>query len=170
MILQIYSKFMDVIAKIEKVFLAVTGVLLVAVVLYQVILRYCFTAANAWSEELARYIFIYDALIASALAIQKNTHLQVDFLINTLKPKARCISNIISTLIGMVFLVFLFSYSLTLCTASSANMSAGLGVSMMVPYTCIPIGSILMLLASIEVVLKNIDQLKKLKAEGGTRE
>lgn len=166
--IQAYSKFMNVVAAIEKLFLAVTGVLLVVVVLYQVILRYCFTAANAWSEELARYIFIYDALIASALAIQKNTHLQVDFLINTLKPRPRCIVNILSTLVGMVFLVFLFFYSITLCVASSQNISAGLGVSMMVPYTCIPVGAVLMLLASIDVILKNVDQLKRLKREEGT--
>jgi len=164
--LHAYSKFMDVLAKIERVFLAVTSGTLVVVVMYQVILRYCFSASNSWSEELARYLFIYDALIGSALAIQKNRHLQVDFLINTLSPKMRCRFNIVATVVGMVFLVFLFLYSLTLCVASKNNISSGLGISMMVPYLCIPIGAVLMFLSSIEVVMQNASNLATLKRGG----
>lgn len=157
---------MNIIAWIEKIFLAVTGAVLVAVVFYQVVLRYVFNQANSWSEELARYLFIYDALIASALAIQKNTHLQVDMFINMLKPRPRCIANIISTLVGMVFLVFLFSYGITLCKTAT-NISPGVHLPMSWFYACIPIGCILMMLASILVIMENIDKYIKLGKEGG---
>ena len=106
-----YSKFLDVLEKIEKVILAVTVGIMVLIIAYQVIMRYIFAHANSWSEELARYLFIYDVMIGAAIAIRRNSHLQIDILINLMNPKVRTILTIIATLAGMVFMVFLLSYS-----------------------------------------------------------
>ena len=69
-----YGKFLDGIEKIEKLFLAVTVAIMIIVITYQVILRYVFSASNAWSEELARYLFIYDVMVAAAIATRRNSH------------------------------------------------------------------------------------------------
>lgn len=159
--LAIYSKFLDKLETLEKVLLAASSAAMVVIIVYQVILRYCFNASNSWSEELARYLFIYDVMFAASIAIRKNSHLQVDFLINLLKPRQKAAFTSAATVLGIVFLGFLFSYSLTLCTAAGANISPGIKVSMAVPYASMPIGVMLMILTSIEVVLKNLDFLRK---------
>ncbi len=159
--LAIYSKFLDKLETLEKILLAVSWGAMVVIIVYQVILRYCFNASNSWSEELARYLFIYDVMLAASIAIRKNSHLQVDFLINLLKPKQKAAFTSVATVLGIVFLGFLFSYSLTLCTAAGANISPGIKVSMAVPYASMPIGVVLMILTSIEVVLKNLAFLYK---------
>jgi len=146
----------------EKIFLGITVGIMVIVMIYQVVLRYCFSSANSWSEELARYLFIYDVMIAAAIATRKNSHLQVDFLINLLKPRLKYIFTIVATLAGMVFLGFLFNYSLTLCQTAASNISAGLKISMSIPYACMPIGTVLMLLTSLEVILKNVSAIGEL--------
>ena len=51
-----YSKFLDVLEKVEKAILAVTVGIMVIIIAYQVIMRYIFAHANSWSEELARYL------------------------------------------------------------------------------------------------------------------
>ncbi len=163
--LTMYSKFLDKLETLEKVILAVTSAIMVIVIVYQVILRYCFAASNAWSEELARYLFIYDVMLAAAIATRRNSHLQVDFLINLFKPKVKAMFTIGATIVGIIFLVFLFSYSLTLCETSANNISAGVKVSMAIPYACMPIGAVLMILTSIEVILKNIDAIRKMGRE-----
>ena len=160
-----YSKFLDKLETAEKLFLGITVALMVIVMVYQVVLRYCFSAANSWSEELARYLFIYDVMIAASIATRKNSHLQVDFLINLLKPKVKCIFTIFATLAGIVFLVFLFNYSLMLCKTAANNISAGLQISMSIPYLCMPIGVVLTILTSLEVILKNILQIRELGKE-----
>ena len=114
--LAIYSKFLDKLETLEKILLAASSAAMVVIIVYQVILRYCFNASNSWSEELARYLFIYDVMLAASIAIRKNSHLQVDFLINLLKPKQKAAFTSVATVLGIVFLGFLFSYSLTLCT------------------------------------------------------
>ena len=86
-----YSKFLDVLEKVEKAILAVTVGIMVIIIAYQVIMRYIFAHANSWSEELARYLFIYDVMIGAAIAIRRNSHLQIDILINLMKPKVRTI-------------------------------------------------------------------------------
>lgn len=156
-----YSKFLDALEKVEKLFLAVTVAIMIIVITYQVIMRYVFSHANSWSEELARYLFIYDVMVGAAMAIRRNSHLQIDILINLLKPKTRCVFTIVATLVGMVFLGFLFSYSLMLVQTGARTMSAGLGIPMSIPYTCMPVGIILMLLTSIEVICKNIIALRE---------
>ena len=147
-----YSKFLDVLEKVEKAILAVTVGIMVIIIAYQVIMRYIFAHANSWSEELARYLFIYDVMIGAAIAIRRHRHLQ--------KPKVRTILTIIATLAGMVFMVFLLSYSITLVQTGARTMSAGLGIPMSIPYSCMPVGIVLMLLTSIEVLFKNISALR----------
>ena len=159
--LAIYSKFLDKLETLEKILLAASSAAMVVIIVYQVILRYCFNASNSWSEELARYLFIYDVMLAASIAIRKKSHLQVDFFINLLKPKQKAAFTSVATVLGIVFLGFLFSYSLTLCTAAGANISPGIKVSMAVPYASMPIGVVLMILTSIEVVLKNLAFLYK---------
>ena len=78
---------MDGLESVEKVFLVVTAAIMVIVIAYQVVLRYVFHASNAWSEELARYLFIYDVFIGSAIALRKNSHLQVDVFLNLMKER-----------------------------------------------------------------------------------
>ena len=51
--------------------------------------------------------------------------------------------------------------------SGAPNTSAGLGLPMSIPYTCVPIGTALMVLTSVEVILKNIQELADEK-KGGT--
>ena len=90
-----YTKFLDGLESVEKAFLMVTAAIMVIVIVYQVVLRYVFSASNAWSEELARYLFIYDVFIAAAIALRRGSHLQVDVFLNLLKPRAKCIYTIV---------------------------------------------------------------------------
>ena len=88
-------------------------------------------------------------------------------LLNALKPHMRKIFTICATAVGTVFLVYLFILSLELVRSGMPNTSAGLGLPMSVPYTCVPIGTALMVLTSVEVILKNIQELADGK-KGGT--
>ena len=148
-----YTKFLDGLESVEKAFLMVTAAIMVIVFVYQVVLRYVFSASNAWSEELARYLFIYDVFIAAAIALR-------DVFLNLLKPRAKCIYTIVVTILGILFLCVLFVYSISLCQITAANMTPGLQVSMAVPYACIPLGAFLMILTSTEVIGKNVEKLK----------
>lgn len=157
--LKAYSKFLDVIEKIQKAILAVSVPVMVFIMMYQVILRYVFSNSNAWSEELTRYLFIFNVMFAAAIAVRRNSHLQIDILINLFSHKVKAVFTVIATIVGIVFLGMLFKYCLDLCVQAARNISPGVGISMAVPYAAMPIGIVFMILTSIEVVLKNIAEL-----------
>lgn len=98
--------------------------------------------------------------------MRRNSHLQIDVLLNVLKPRTRKVFTIGATAVGTVFLVYLFFLSLELVRSGMPNTSAGLGLPMSVPYTCVPIGTALMVLTSIEVILKNAQELADEKKGG----
>lgn len=79
-------------------------------------------------RKLARYLFIYDVMVAAAIATRRNSHLQVDAFIGILKPRTKAIYTVIATIVGIVFLAFLFCYSVVLCQAAAVNVSAGLKI------------------------------------------
>ena len=158
--LKTYSKFLNAIEKVEKVVLAASMAAMVILMLYQVILRYVFSASNSWSEELVRYLFILDVMLAASIAVRRNSHLQIDVLINCFSPKLNRIFTIAATLAGIVFLALLFWYSLDLCMTATSNVSPGLGIPMSIPYACVPLGAVLMILTSIEVILKTVEELR----------
>lgn len=159
-----YSRFLDMLEKIQRAILTVSVAAMVVLMVYQVILRYVFSNSNAWSEELIRYLFILNVMLASPIAIRRNNHLQIDVLINCFSPRVKRIFTVLATLAGIVFLCFLLKYSIDLCMTATNNVSAGLAaaglnVSMAIPYASLPLGAVLMILTSIEVVLKTIGEL-----------
>lgn len=160
--LKAYSTFLDYIEKIEKVFLTIGVSVMTVVMIYGVILRYVFTTGNAWSDELVRFVFIYVVMIGAAMAVRRNSHLQIDAITSHLGKKTQIYFSIGATVAGIVFLAILFDYSLNLCRMAN-NISPGLEIKMSIPYAAMPIGEVLMILTSVEVILKKIQELKILK-------
>ncbi len=158
--LEKYSAFLDIVDKIIKILLILSVAVMIFAMVYQVVLRYVFNNANSWSEELTRYIFIYQVMLASAVAIRRNSHLQVDVLVGKMNPKVKSVFTILSTIAGVIFLIVLFKYSLQFVAIGTRNTSSGLYIPMSIPYTALPVGCILMILVSIEVIAKNIVILK----------
>lgn len=164
--LKAYSRFLDILEKVEKAVIAIVVAVMVFLMMYQVILRYAFNNSNQWSEELVRYLFIFTVMLGAAIAVRRNSHLQIDIFLNLMGRKTKAVFTIIATIAGIVFLCLLCGYSITLCTTALNNISAGIHVTMAIPYAAIPVGCVLMILTSIEVILKNIAELKSGGKEG----
>lgn len=157
-----YSAFLDQIDKVLFVILAVLSAAMVAVILYQVVLRYCFSAANAWAEEVARFMFVWVTTLGASIAIRRNVHLRVDLLVDFLKPRPRFILQIITYTLILLFLIHLCYLGAELMTRTTINKSAGLRVPMAVPYAAIPVGVAFMILSCVEFIAKRVEDLRNL--------
>ena len=58
-------------------------------VFIQVILRYVFNSPMTWSEELARYLFIWCAFLGWVIASRHNSHLAVNVAITRMGPRTQ---------------------------------------------------------------------------------
>ena len=158
--LEKYSKLLDAVEKVVKIIIAIAFLAMTALITYQVILRYVFSNANAWSEEFARYLFILCVMLGCGIATRRGNHLQVDILPNMVGPKVNCIMQICFMLISLVVIVFLLITSFQFFAEAKTVSPSGL--SMKVPYATIPLGCLYMLLAGIEYILKYVEKYKTL--------
>lgn len=160
--LEKYSAFLDRIDKVLLVLLAFLSAAMVIVILYQVILRYCFAAANVWAEELARFMFVWVTTLGASVAIRRNVHLRVDLVVDFLRPRPRYILQIVTYTAILLFLIFLCKLGFDLMSKTMVNKSAGLRLPMAIPYSAIPIGGFFMVLSCIEFIAKKVQALRAL--------
>ena len=154
--LHTYSKFLDGLVKVMKLLILVASIVMLACMAYQVVMRYFFHKGNAWSEELARLMCIWVVMLGASIATRTYSHLQIDVFINLVPERTRHLVTAILTLVAAIFVAIMLKYSIDLCIGSKSASSAGLKLSKMYVYACIPVGFITMLLTSLEVIWKNI--------------
>ena len=78
----------------------------VACVLIQVVSRNFLPSAPSWTEEAARYSFIYMVGFGCAVAVHRSEFVNVEFLHDALEPKFPIINKILDLLIKIVLLAF----------------------------------------------------------------
>lgn len=154
--LELYSKFLKVVEKVIMVIVGICMAIMVAVMCYQVILRYVFNNSNVWSEELTRFLFVWVSLLGSYVAVRRNSHLKVEFVVNLFKGNFKRYFTIVTDFAVILFLLYLIPLSVNLTLSTMTNVSGGMQVPMAVGYAAIPVGSVLMLLGMIEQILYKI--------------
>ena len=154
--LKSYSKFLDILEFIIRKIIGVLMILMVAVMFYQVVLRYCFNKSNIWSEEITRYMFVYVSLLGSFVAIRKNSHLKVDFFVGLLKGKAYRYFTHLTSIGVLGFLIYLTPLAYNLSMNTMKSESPGLKLPMGYVYLAVPIGCVLMIMGMIEIILQKI--------------
>ncbi len=78
----------------------------VVCVLIQVISRNLLPSAPSWTEEAARYSFIYMVAFGCAVAVHRNEFVNVEFLHDALEEKHHGVNKIVDLLIKVVLLGF----------------------------------------------------------------
>ena len=89
-----------------------TGVFLV--VLLQVFMRFFLNSPLVWSEELARYMFMWVSLIGWVFAVRSGTHIRIALVADKLPVTAKKAVNIINFLLTVIFAGIMFWYGVVL--------------------------------------------------------
>jgi TRAP-type C4-dicarboxylate transport system permease small subunit len=134
---------------------------LIVTVFYQVLGRYLFNAPPSWSEELARFLQVWIALMASALCIQQGMHLGVDYLLYAVPPRGRALLEVLVHVMVSGFLLLLLVQGVKILDVAGVQSSPAMGISMWYAYLAVPVGAALMLLES---VLKLGESLRALRS------
>lgn len=90
----------------EEYILSGLLVVIAAVMMLQVIMRYVFNASLSWAEEASRYAFVWSALVSIGYTIKENSILKVDTLVEALPSSLK---NLLITLINFAVALF-FGY------------------------------------------------------------
>jgi TRAP-type C4-dicarboxylate transport system permease small subunit len=153
-ILHRISQFDENLAKGEAAVLIAMVAVMTVVVFLQVLFRYVFAQSLQWSEELARYLFVWLSIFGAALALQKKGHFGLDLLYRMLSARfQRVIKFPVYLLMGMVIFVILF-HGIILVQKTALQESPAMGISMAWAYASLPVGGALMAIHLIVLSLK----------------
>lgn len=145
---------------------AAMSVMLV-VIFAQVVSRYLFNWTPEWSEELARYLFVWVVFIGSALIMGESGHLAVQFVPNHFKGTAAGKAlQVIINFSGYVFILLLLVQGTKMMQVMTFQISPGLEIPMSWVYSVIPISAVLMLLYLVKDTVRIVRDFSGPKGEG----
>src|SRR5512141_3015004 len=81
-------KLLDCIEKALDAVMVLMMIVMGGSVVLQVASRYVFNRPTSWSEELARYLFVWITFLGAAVVIRKRRHVDVTVLTDRLPPGA----------------------------------------------------------------------------------
>ncbi|CAQ82216.1 MULTISPECIES: TRAP transporter small permease [Photorhabdus] len=123
-------------------------VFLVFCVTWQVVSRYVLGTPSTVTDELARYLFIWVAMIGAAYTTGQHRHLAIDLLAMKLKGIGKNIVGLVIlasiALFASVVLVYGGSV-LAISTLETGQITPALGLQMGYVYLCLPISGVLMI-------------------------
>ncbi|MDO4719031.1 MAG: TRAP transporter small permease [Peptostreptococcaceae bacterium] len=147
----------------EEVFLI--GIISCSVVLLflQVIMRYVFKNSISWSEELARYLFLWMIWVGASMAAKESRHLKAEFLENLVSEKVMRIISIAALILWLAFSLWVTcsSFFLTRDIYRMNQKSSAMQMPMFIPYASVPAGCGLMSIRLIQNLLAVIKQRKE---------
>jgi C4-dicarboxylate transporter DctQ subunit len=164
-----YSKIMEILFKLIRLFLAVALVLMVAITSLEVIRRYLFGASFVWAEELVKFLLVAVTFIGGAAAFRAGGMAFLDLITCRLRGKAEKAVKLINNVIIIGFCSFLSSqgFTYTFLPMVAAMKSPGLKLNMSVVYITIPLGFTLIALFAVEQILRQFAEGRTTELKGG---
>jgi len=151
---------------IEEIFLIVLLTGMSLVIGLQVFMRYVMKSSLSWSEEIARYMFIWMVYIGISYGIKRERHVKIDAAVKLFPKKIQKYIFVLSDLIFLVFAIIIIiqSKNVAMTIFELGQISPGTGISMGYVYIAIPIG---FTLVGIRLIQNVISKFRKIKLEKG---
>jgi TRAP-type C4-dicarboxylate transport system permease small subunit len=137
------ENFADKLAKITLFVVKVLTGILVITVLTGVFFRYVVRDSLSWTEELARYLMIWAALLAVSVGIKDKEHVGIQLLIKQFPPLLTKIITAVVYIITMAFLGVLTYKGYQVAGRAKTQLSLALNISMYWPLMSIPVSGVL---------------------------
>ena len=166
--MKFFQQFQRVLSKALGGICVVVFTVLVLVVLWGVLTRHL-DRGQAWTEELARLLMVWLAILGGVLAYAADRHLGVDLLVSRFDSMTRRRALAIGHFGVLAFSVSVLLFggvSLFLDRWSSGQMMATLGIPKAWFYLVLPIGGALIAFLSIEKILLCLTKPEELSKEG----
>lgn len=155
------KKIVHIYDELEAHLLAYSLAFTTVLIFIQVVLRYVLNSSLSWSEELARYIFIWQIWLGTSVSMKDGEHICLDMLNNKLQGKAKIILALVTNLLMLAFCLFLAKYGWDLAASmmSRGNRSVALKIPMWIVYTALPFSQLVVGLRVAGHIVGNVRSL-----------
>ncbi|MCB1859086.1 MAG: TRAP transporter small permease [Gammaproteobacteria bacterium] len=146
--------------------IAVVGlmVLLVLDVWLGVLVRYFVDFPLTFTEEAARYLMIWMALLAVSIGIARREHIGVLILFDHTRGWKRHLLLAVFDVLGLFLFLFLFYYGIEFTLVGARRLTMIYDMPKSIPFAAVPVSC---LIAAIQIVLVAVRDQAKLLADPG---
>ncbi len=143
---------------LDTVCVALLAMVLV-VVTFQVLNRFLLGLPIAWTEEAARYLFVWLSLLGAVRGVRDRGHLQVDLFVRMLPAKAEKVLDLLGGLVVAVLLWEVIDSALILLPLTWTRRIATMNVPIFYLYIATPLAAGLMLLFTLRNLVRDARSL-----------
>ena len=147
-----------------EILVATVMAVLVIDVVWQVVTRFILKNPSSWTEELATFLLIWVGLLGASVALNRGSHLGIDYFVGKLSARHRLYTEIFSFVCIAVFSVlvmFIGGIRLVENILQRGQISPALGIKMGYVYLAVPVSGFFLALYSIEFLIERIIRLVK---------
>ncbi|OOF59882.1 TRAP transporter small permease [Rodentibacter myodis] len=161
------SKFITTINKVLSTICVALSSFLVCCVVWQVLSRYILGTPSTYTDEIARFLFIWVGLMGAAYALGQKKHLAIDLLLSKFEnsPISQNRLQLIINLISVAFITIIMCYGgfkLVIDTMNNGQISPVLGIQMGLVYLAIPLSGCFMLIYLLRDIIDNIHNMNSI--------
>lgn len=133
------------------------------IILWQIIARFrIIHIISPWTEEVAMILLVWFGLTGAAIGIRKHLHIGVEFVTTLFPERVQRILMIVVNLLLALFSVFLLVKGAELAWALKDTDTPATVISRgLVIYSAAPVAAFLMLLYSLELIVKQINEIRR---------
>ncbi len=123
---------------------------ILVVMIFQVVCRYALNAPLTWTEELARYLFIWACYLGAPVATRRGNHVTIVFVLERLPRGLQSFVGLGIQAISLVFFLELAFLGAVLAARSHTVEAITLPIPWSLIYAIVPVSAILMTLQTVE--------------------
>ena len=136
--------------------------LIVVIMFAQVIFRYVFNQSLSWSEELAKFIFVWLTFFGAAICIKERIHVGVEFLMESLSEKWKRYLDLFQTALITLFNCFLSIIGFRWVWEVSGTLSSAMSLPLnIVFYAALPVAAVLSVVFGVKQFIEETHKLKQ---------
>ena len=141
---------------LEEYILVSSLIFTVFLVFMQVVMRYLFQNSLSWSEELARYVFLWQIWLGASYAVKEQRHLRIEIIKDLVPRNKQKHIEFVTLLIWFCFSLFLAikASELTMMLFNRGQLSPALQIPMAYAYASVPAGCALMAIRLLGEMIK----------------
>lgn len=153
--------FLNVWTNSEKIVQMILYSLIILTITVQIIARDIFRDPLMFTEELARFLFLWMVFLGIPWVTKEGMNICIDIAPKWMTHRNKAVFNIVVEILTIAMFVYLIYNSIVYIKFSWINPAPAMRISMGIVYLCLPIGGVFTIARSIERIVVHIVRLKK---------
>lgn len=161
----IVFRWIDATSQAGGILAGICLLILSAIIVFEVFMRYVFNAPTTWVGEISIYLCMAIGFLALAYGLQTNSHFAITNITDRLTPKNRTRLKVFTDFVGFLYsTTFIYKgIEMAKFAYDMEDVSSGmLSIPLWLPWSLVPIGGLLLALQFINKLAEDVQTLKSL--------